>query len=66
MFYPVRIFNKRGKLKKVVPTEALSQNYWNKVFDPARKNIQISVRGLSKKDRETLGWELDDMRFSED
>lgn len=53
-------------MKKVVPSEALSQNYWNKVFDPARKNIQISVRGLSKKDRVELGWELDNMSFSED
>jgi len=66
MFYPVRIFNKRGQLKKVVPSKALSRHYWNKVFDPTRKNIQISVRGLSKKDREALGWELDDMSFSED
>jgi len=66
MFYPVRVFNKRGQLKKVVPSKSLSRNYWNKVFDPARKNIQISVRGISKKDREALGWELDDMSFSQD
>lgn len=66
MFYPVRIFNKRGKLKKVVPSESLSESYWDKVFDPARKNIQISVGGISKKDREELGWELDNQLFSED
>ena len=66
MFYPVRVFNKRGKLKKVVPTKTLSKEYWSKVFDPARKNIQINVTGISKKDREALGWELDDNYFSED
>jgi len=66
MFYPVRVFNKRGKLKREVNSQALSRNYWSKVFDPARKNIQISVQGLSKKDRERLGWELDDKNFSED
>ena len=66
MFYPVRIFNKRGKLKKEITSKSLSQNYWSKVFDPDRKNIQITVPGLSKKDREKLGWELDDMKFSED
>ena len=66
MFYPVRVFNKRGRLKKEITSKTLSQSYWNKVFDPARKNIQISVKGLSKKDREELGWELDDMNFSED
>jgi hypothetical protein len=66
MFYPVRVFNKRGKLKREVTSQSLSQNYWSKVFDPARKNIQISVRGLSKKDREKLGWEFDDNNVSED
>jgi len=66
MFYPVRIFNKKGKLKKEVNSRTLSQSYWNKVFDPDRKNIQITVQGLSKKDREKLGWELDDNNFSED
>lgn len=66
MFYPVRVFNKRGRLKKEITSKTLSQTYWNKVFDPARKNIQISVKGLSKKDRQELGWELDDMNFSED
>ncbi len=66
MFYPVRIFNKRGKLKKEITSKTLSQSYWSKVFDPDRKNIQITVPGLTKKDREKLGWELDDISFSED
>lgn len=66
MFYPVRIFNKKGQLKKVVASESLSQKYWNKVFDPARKNIQISMKGLSKKDRAALGWEPDEILYSQD
>ncbi len=66
MFYPVRIFNKKGQLKKVVASESLSQKYWNKVFDPTRKNIQISVKGLSKKDRAMLGWEPDEILYSQD
>jgi len=64
MFYPVRIFNKSGKLKREVSYQSLSRNYWSKIFDPARKNIQISAQGLSKKDREKLGWELDDFLVS--
>jgi len=66
MFYPVRIFNKRGKFKKEIPSKTLSQSYWGKIFDPERKNIQITAPGLSKKDREKLGWELDNHNFSED
>lgn len=66
MFYPVRVFNKSGNLKREVSSQVLSRNYWGKVFDPARKNIQIRPQGISKKDREQLGWELDDTNFSED
>lgn len=66
MFYPVRVFNKRGKLKKIVASESLSESYWDKVFDPTRKNIQINPTGISKKDRAALGWELDELLFSED
>ena len=66
MFYPVRIFNKNGRLKKVVPSELLSNSYWDKVFDPDRKNIQITVGGLSKKDKAKLGWEPDEVLYSED
>ena len=66
MFYPVRIFNKKGTFKKEIASKALSQNYWSKVFDPDRKNIQITVKGLSKKDRDKMGWELDDLNFSQD
>jgi hypothetical protein len=66
MFYPVRVFNKRGQFKKEIPPKTLSQSYWSKIFDPERKNIQITAPGLSKKDREKLGWELDAFNFSED
>lgn len=66
MFYPVRIFNKKGQLKKIVASESLSQKYWNKVFDPTRKNIQITVKGLSKRDRALLGWEPDEILYSQD
>jgi len=66
MFYPVRIFSKSGKFKKEVSSQSLSRNYWNKIFDPERKNIQITIQGISKRDREKLGWELDDNKFSED
>lgn len=66
MFYPVRIFNKRGTFKKEITSKALSQTYWNNIFSPDRKNIQITAPNISKKDREILGWELDDLNFSQD
>jgi hypothetical protein len=66
MFYPVRVFSKRGTFKKEITSKTLSQSYWSKVFDPDRKNIQITTPRLSKKDREKLGWEFDDLNFSQD
>ncbi len=67
MFYPVRIFNKVGQLKKEVSSKTLSKKYWNKVFDPERKNIQINPgHFISKQEREALGWEPDEIMYSED
>jgi hypothetical protein len=33
MFYEVRIFNAKGKLKKVLSGQELSQRYWKRIQD---------------------------------
>jgi len=33
MFYEVRIYNARGKLKKVVSPEKASQGYWQRFYN---------------------------------
>ena len=48
MFYPVKILNSKGKVKKVVAPKSLSQRYWGDFFD---QNIKKNNRTLKLK-----GW----------
>ena len=50
MFYPVRVFNRKGKLKKKIPTKTLSTKYWDNFYNSVRKNIQISSKKGRKKE----------------
>ena len=49
MFYPVRVFNRKGKLKKKIPTKTLSTKYWDNFFNSVQKNIQITSKKGRKK-----------------
>ena len=51
MFYPVRIFNQKGKLVKEVTTKNLSQSYWDKFYEPLQKNLQINPDNRPRKTR---------------
>ena len=62
MFYPVRVFNQKGKLKNKIPTKTLSEKYWDSFYNSIQKNIQIS----SKKGRKNInGKGYDSSFFSE-
>jgi len=50
MFYPVRIFNQKGKLKKKIPSKTLSSKYWDNFYNSVRKNIQITSKKNRKKE----------------
>ena len=68
MFYPVRIYNSKGKLIKEITTKNLSKNYWNKFYEPLQKNLQINPdNGRYRKTRKDfLEMALDEEFFSED
>jgi hypothetical protein len=50
MFYPVRILNSKGKVKRVVTPKSLSQRYWGDFFD---QNLKKKNRLLKLKGRKT-------------
>lgn len=52
MFYPVRILNQKGKLKRKIPSKTLSAKYWDNFYNAVHKNIQIT----SKKGRKKLSF----------
>ena len=68
MFYPVRIYNSKGKLVKEITTKNLSKNYWDKFYEPLQKNLQINPdNGRYRKSRKDfLERALDEEFFSED
>jgi hypothetical protein len=50
MFYPVKILNSKGKVKRVVTPKSLSQRYWGDFFD---QNLKKKNRLLKLKGRKT-------------
>ena len=67
MFYPVRILNPKGKLKKEIPSDLLSKKYWSDFNEAVRTNIQISKKGRTRlKTDAVYEPEYDASFFSED
>ena len=56
MFYEVRIFNARGKLKKILSGQELSRKYWEKINgqEPGLNPVQGKVKKISKEMRMRL------------
>jgi hypothetical protein len=72
MFYPVKILNPKGKVKKILTSKSLSQRYWGDFFDPdiKKKNRKLKEKGRktqqkteAKKDQNK---NYEDIYFSED
>lgn len=66
MFYPVRILDGRGKLKKVVSTKTLSHKYWRQ-FDEMLAGKMTIIRRQPNARRPTYDYDprfdLDDTDF---
>lgn len=50
MFYPVKIKDGKGKVKKVLPSKKLSKDYWDTYFSGIKKKVPLH---LQKKDQKT-------------
>ena len=67
MFYPVRIYNSKGKIIKELSTEQLSKIYWKKFFVPLPKNLEINPGNGSRRPKKVfLPEDYDDYLFSEE
>lgn len=63
MFHEVKIFDKKGKVKKVLSSEKLSAEYWNSFFNNSLSETMQKGKGRGRKpqkgmdcDDETLEW----------
>ena len=44
MFYPVKIKDGKGKVKKVLPSKKLSKDYWDTYFDGLQKKVPLHLQ----------------------
>ena len=51
MFYPVKIKDAKGKVKKVLPSKKLSKDYWDNYFGGLQKRVPLHLKkkGLKSK-----------------
>ena len=63
MFHQVKIFDKKGKVKKVLSSKKLSKNYWNSFFKMGEP-IKGKGRGGRQKEPEIV--DSDDENLSSD
>jgi hypothetical protein len=49
MFYPVKITDKKGKVKKVLPSKKLSKDYWDNYFGDLKKKVPLHLQKKAQK-----------------
>ena len=54
MFYPVKITDKKGKVKKVLPSKKLSKDYWDNYFDGLQKKVPLHLQKKAAKAKDDL------------
>ena len=63
MFHQVKIFNKKGKVKKVLSSKKLSKDYWNSFF---KMGETIKGKGREGKQKVPEIVDSDDENLSSD
>ena len=63
MFHQVKIFDKKGKVKKVLSSKKLSKDYWNSFF---KMGEPIKGKGREGKQKEPEIVDSDDENLSSD
>ena len=54
MFYPVKITDKKGKVKKVLPSKKLSKDYWDNYFGDLQKKVPLHLQKKAAKAKDDL------------
>jgi hypothetical protein len=49
MFYPVKIKDSKGKVKKVLPSKKLSKDYWDSYFGGLQKKVPLNLKKKAQK-----------------
>ena len=63
MFHQVKIFDKKGKVKKILSSKKLSKDYWNSFFNMGEP---INGKGREGRQKEPEVVDSDDENLSSD
>ena len=63
MFHEVKIFDKKGKVKKILSSKKLSKNYWNSFYQMGEP---IKNKGKKSKQKTIAFTNFDDENLSSD
>ncbi len=55
MFYPVKIKDGKGKVKKVLPSKKLSKDYWENYFGGLKKRVPLHLKRKGPKPENPAG-----------
>lgn len=54
MFYPVKIKDGKGKVKKVLPSKKLSKDYWDNYFGGLKRKVPLNLKNRGRKNKGEL------------
>ncbi len=54
MFYPVKIKDSKGKVKKVLPSKKLSKDYWESYFGGLKKRVPLHLKRKGRISKDPL------------
>ena len=54
MFYPVKIKDGKGKVKKVLPSKKLSKDYWDNYFGGLKRKVPLNLKNRGRKVKDVL------------
>ena len=63
MFYPVKIKDGKGKVKKVVDPKKLSKDYWDNYFGGIKKRVPLHLKKKGQK-KDDVDLTSDDLNSS--
>lgn len=57
MFHEVKIFDKKGKVKKVLSSKKLSKEYWNSFFNNPMSDAMQKGKGRGRKPQKSADYD---------
>ena len=64
MFHEVKIFDKKGNVKKVLSSKKLSNEYWNSFFQNPLSEAMKKKKGRGRKSQENVDFDDENLGSS--